>query len=1262
MRRILRTSCNQQLPIIQSNRHPQSLKSNPLHHHFSSSNFPPKDPSFTAKPSTPRSSNAFFDEINNTHILISRISPSTLSESVISKCSPFWSKKGETFTNPSLHTILIKLSSISPESVRRYWRVSSLIPKHVLEIVLGFDFVCENPRNESRKVALLWDLFNWASEQSESFEHEMQCCEVMASMLARIGSFREAESLVRVMETRGVLVGTHEILCKIVEGYANAGEIEESVSAFNWSRSRGIVPSEQCFRVVLGILVQTKRIRLAYRVCKDMIEVGFGLSNVENSSYERLIELLCKEGKVLQARRLVKNRSDSGIEPSCAVVNAIADGYCEKKDFEDILLFLNEVNIAPDPYVCNKILISQCRRFGTEEANLFMKELEFSGFQPDETTFGIFISLSCREGKLKDALVYLSEILSRGLKPDIHCYNALIGGMFKKGMWKQARDVFEDMLESGITPEVSTFRVLLAGYCKYRRFVEVKAVIEEMMKYGLIEMFPLEDPLSKAFSLLGFDPLVVKLKRDNGAELRKAEFFDALGNGLYLETDLDEYENALMCVLDDAIFPNFNTLIMNKCDHDDIEAALLVKEKMVCRGQKSSSSAYSALMKGLSVSRSHAMKAFYLFEEVYERTAQQLPCETLNLLIRSLCKRGSLRKGKIVLDYMVHRNLPVENETYTALIMNLQKKGWQKELRECWELARKDKWLPPLKDFKAIVTYLTHQGMLNEAIVLLTNMLESQTHMISDISDIFLEQLCDTGHAVIGHIIAEEVLAHGWVLNHTTYNYLVSGFLKEKRYQEAFGIFDAMTFKKVAPSMDVYNTLMPQLCRFHKFEKAMALKEIMLQEGEAPHALYCVLLNGLCRIGQIKLATPLFEEMSAKGVSPGADAYNALVLGYCLDNNSRKLGEVLGLMVRKSFSLTNSSYRHLVRMMCLQDRVSHALRLKEFLRGENVLQPLLVYNILLFRFLQTGNGALGLSLVDEMKSKGLELDEVSYNFLVCGFCKSEDVLRSMEFLNSMIGNNFRPSNRSLRMVIRHLCDHHYLEKAWELCRVMESRGWTQDSTVQKALVECLLSHGKLQEAENYLHRMEERGLIPENILYDVLIKRFSWYGKIKMAVHLLNTMLKNGRLPNSTSYDSVIQGFCACKSVNDAYDFHTEMLVRGQTPSVKSWDMLIYGLSANGQTAESERLLDSMVSSGQNPTRNTFQSVINGYYTQNNLKKASEMLHKMQQHGHVPDFRTHWTLISNLSNSKDKDSEDGGGFLSNLLSRSGFSWKKGSKG
>ncbi|PQQ17645.1 pentatricopeptide repeat-containing protein [Prunus yedoensis var. nudiflora] len=52
----------------------------------------------------------------------------------------------------------------------------------------------------------------------------------------------------------------------------------------------------------------------------------------------------------------------------------------------------------------------------------------------------------------------------------------------------------------------------------------------------------------------------------------------------------------------------------------------------------------------------------------------------------------------------------------------------------------------------------------------------------------------------------------------------------------------------------------------------------------------------------------------------------------------------------------------------------------------------------------------------------------------------------------------------------------------------------------------------------------------------------------------------------------------------------------------------------------------------------------------------------MQQSGFEPDFETHWSLISNLSNSSDKDNANSSrGFLARLLSSSGFSRQKDSK-
>ena len=83
-----------------------------------------------------------------------------------------------------------------------------------------------------------------------------------------------------------------------------------------------------------------------------------------------------------------------------------------------------------------------------------------------------------------------------------------------------------------------------------------------------------------------------------------------------------------------------------------------------------------------------------------------------------------------------------------------------------------------------------------------------------------------------------------------------------------------------------------------------------------------------------------------------------------------------------------------------------------------------------------------------------------------------------------------------------------------------------------------------------------------------------------------------------------------------------------------------------------------MLQVGESPTREMYSTVINMYRLEGNLKKASELIQVMQQRGYESDFETHWSLISNFSDKDNCDSNQG--FLSRLLSVSGFAGKRGS--
>lgn len=1197
------------------------------------------------------------DQIKETQIDLSSIDSSGISKSIISRCPQVFVQKGKTFSNASLKDLLLEISDLIPETVRKFRRVSVLKPEDVLEILLGFEFESRKCSFGVRKVGTLWEIFKWASEKVKDFNHLPRSCEVMASMLIEARMFKEVELLVLEVERGGVLLDNRGIFCCLIEGYVGVGDLESAISVFDKMRKQGLVPSLSCYGAFIEVLIARKRTQLAFQVYLDMAEIYANLSDGEMPVFENVIRLLCEDGRIQEARNLLK-KVLLGFKPS-NVVNEIACAYCEKKDFEDLLRFLVELKQLPDVIVGNKIIHTICSNFGVERAHVFLQELELLGFRPNSITFGILIAQSCYERDLRRAFVYLSQIMSKSYKPDIWSYNALISGVFKEGMWKHAQDILEEMVDGGISPNLCTYKVLLAGYCRARRFDEAKKIVFQMVDNGFIELSSLEDPLSKAFAVLGLDPLAIRLRRDNNVGFSMAEFYDDLGNGLYLDTDLDEYEKNVSKALEDSSRPDFNSLIMNEFSSGNFKNGFRFVDEMILWGQEMSASVFSASLKGLNTSRSHSQVATRLFGKM-PKLVNLLDEELLNLLIQAFCNTGLAYKGISLFYQMLQRDLIVNSETYIALMKGLCKRGILSDLHGVWDAIRNKKWLPALENCNALFKCLCHQGMLEEALELFEGMLVSYPQKKLEVCHFFLENLCIAGFVSIAHAMVDELLSQGWNLDHVAYSHLVRGLCSEKKYSSAIRVLDSMLAKDLVLCLDVSLTLIPHLCSTDKFQEAVTLGKISSVQQSAFSSVQRALLKGFCMKGKLGEAGNLIRDMLSKGLLLDANIYDMLVQGCCLASNLRLSEELLGIMIRKNICPSVSSYRSWVCLMCSAGSYISAVSLKDFMLGQSQSDSLFIYNILLFYLLSAGNISAVNKVLKELQVKELLPNEATYDFLVYGFSKCREISVAAHYLFTMICKGLRPSSRSLRTIISHLCDRGDLKTALELSREMESRVWIHGSVVQYRIVAGLLSHGKPKEAESFLERMVDKGLIPNTISYDNLIKQFCLYGRLNKAVDLLNVMLKGGNLPDSMSYDSIIHGFCACNKLNRALNFHIEMLDWDLKPSINTWEMLVCKTSRDGLTEEAERLLISMARLGQTPTKEMYSTVIERYRSENNLKKASELMQMMQRSGYQPDFDTHWSLISNLSNSEDNN-QSCQGFLSRLLSGSGYTWMNHSK-
>ncbi|KAD5961073.1 hypothetical protein E3N88_12546 [Mikania micrantha] len=1115
----------------------------------------------------------------------SSIQVSSITKSVLSKCSDLLVKKTQPqiTTSSSLEELLLNVSHLNPRITRKFWRKSELEPQDVLELLLGFESNVGKSGFHVKKVASLFGIFKWASantKQGRSFKHVDQSFKIMIGLLVRVGLYKDAKWLLLAIEKEGILLDDQEIYSNLIEWHVGVDELEEGVNMYDRMRGMSLVPSLSCYRALISSLVHRSQSKLLFWLYDDMLDVGL----VEKDIYEKVVQALCRDGKVLESRNLVKKTCACGIKPSSLILDAIARGYCEKKDYDDLLSLFTETNCFPDVMVGNKIIHSICQNLGVEEAFEFLKKLEHLGFTPDAITFGILIGWNCKEGHLKNALLCMSDVLSRGLKPHKHSYNGIISAVFKHGMWNHVNEIVLEMECEGVTLDMSTFRVLLAGYCKYRRFDEVKGIIEKMVQKGLIELSPLQDPLSKAFLLLGTDPFVLRVKRDNDVAFSKTEFYDSKGNGLFLEGDVVAFDQMVIKVLDDSMIPDYNSMILKDDGFSTIE-------ELVHWGQELSFSGISILMKKFHATNS-GFKTLTMLLEKMPNLCNNLDDETVNLLVQAYVKRGFVHKSKKIFKEMITKKAKIVRETYSALVRGLCKKGNSDDLCKCFDLVQSKNWLPTLNDYRALINSLCKNNMVVESMFLFEHAMKDYPHEVTEIFSSFLVNLCETGFTKVACVLFQELLERGYCLDQAAYySHLLSGLCKENRFSEAFIMSNTIIAKFSAPNVDIYNVLLHW---------------------------------------------------------------------YCVVKDFMKVKVVFGAILKKNINIYIAVYSKFVSFMCNNGQSHFAFSLKNLMIKQSNSSQVTLYNILIFHLFASKNSVLVDMLLDELKETGLEFDDVTYNFLVYGFSNCNAGSRSVYYLTEMMSKELRPSNRSLRAVVRSLLKEGEFKKVLKLSEQMEARSWVHCSIVQNEIVMSYLNKGRLLEAVNFLENMICKDLIPDNINYNNLIKKMCQYGRKGKALDLLDSMLMKESIPDSTTYNCLIQNLCVCNQINDALDLYAEMLNLKLEPDMKTYEALTKKLCEFGRTLEGEKLIDDVIRVGKQPSKEMFRSVVSRYRFERNFAKASELLQRMQQFGYKPDFETHWSLISTLSRLSDRHKDDNSSsFLSKLLSESGFRPKKG---
>ncbi|KAL4293201.1 hypothetical protein AHAS_Ahas18G0104400 [Arachis hypogaea] len=235
-------------------------------------------------------------------------------------------------------------------------------------------------------------------------------------------------------------------------------------------------------------------------------------------------------------------------------------------------------------------------------------------------------------------------------------------------------------------------------------------------------------------------------------------------------------------------------------------------------------------------------EAGLLLNEIFVKDTD-LDVYTINIIIDALCKEEMLLQAHDLCDVIILRGQQPNITTYTILMNGyyLNKKVY--EARNLFDMNI----VPNIVTYNSLVDGLCKAGR-----ILSTWEIVNEMHYYGQP---FPDHL-DEAIALFKSLIFER----NFVPNVWSYNILISGYCKNKRFDEAMKPFQYICSKNLDPNIETYNILLHALCDRQQLGKAIILLNQIVDDDICPNLYtYKILIHGLLNSGRVEECTEDFS-------------------------------------------------------------------------------------------------------------------------------------------------------------------------------------------------------------------------------------------------------------------------------------------------------------------------------------------------------------------------------------------------------------------
>lgn len=583
-----------------------------------------------------------------------------------------------------------------------------------------------------------------------------------------------------------------------------------------------------------------------------------------------------------------------------------------------------------------------------------------------------------------------------------------------------------------------------------------------------------------------------------------------------------------------------------------------------------------------------------------------------NALIDMYGKCGSLDNAKKVLVKMPERDSVTWNSVITACAAN----GMVYEALEFLEKMKSlDYSMPNVVSWSAVIGGFAQNGYDEEAIEMLFRMqVEGLVPNAQTLAGVLpacarLRRL-DLGKQLHGYITR-----HDFISNPVVVNALVDVYRRCGDMGSAAKIFLKFSVKNVLSC----NTMIVGYCESGDVSKAKELFDCMDVLGiERDLISWNSIISGYVRNFMFDEAFSMFQNMlMEEGIEPDSFTLGS-VLTACADTISLGQGkEIHAQAIVKGLQSDTFVGGALVEMYSkCQDLTAAQMAFDEVIEKD-----VPTWNALISGYARSNQIERIQYLLEKMKGDGYHPNIYTWNSILAGLVENRQLDLTMQLFSEMQISKLRPDIYTVGIILPACSRLATLERGKQAHAHSIKCGYDTDVHIGAALVDMYAKCGSLKYAQLAYDRISNPNLVSHN----AMLTAYAMHGHGEEGISLFQTMLALGFIPDHVTFLSVLSSCVHVGSVETGCKFFDLMGYYNVKPTLKHYTSMVDLLSRSGQLHEAYELIKKMPVECDSVL---WGALLGGCVTHGNIelgKIAAERLIELE-----PNNSGNYVLLANL--------------------------------